>query len=157
MKKYFIFVFLLISIYTKAQTPVWFKVALEGDKISNTIPMNIRFGVGSCWAASINNITFTNFNTSFGSFNNVFKITDPCPTLAKEIDVQEASTMQSVIVNGATVIVPALPVIPPPPPLPPSITLQLTINPVPVVLNGTKYSCSSVVLDNTGTLILTCP
>jgi len=129
----------------------WFKVANEGDKIVTSSPITARYGFGTSWTANI----VQTLNTTV--MNGMGIPYDPAPNIVKELDILETKLIQSVTVNGVIKIVPALVIAPPPPTIPPSITLNLTLNPLPVILNGIKYSCNSVVLDNTGTLTLICP
>lgn len=157
MRKY-LFTLMLVATSLSAQTPpTWFKVAKVGDVVTSASSAIYQVGLTSvgCWTLPFSG-AMTRFSTTWGNLTNVYKVTEPCPAgSVDEIDVQETSVEQFFIVNNSVVVVPILNAPPPPPPAP-AITLSLTINPVPVILNGTKYSCTSVVLDNTGTLTLTC-
>jgi hypothetical protein len=54
------------------------------------------------------------------SNSNPFPFADPCPNTVKQLMVQETSSVQTITVNGASVIVPALPSVLAACPLPPS-------------------------------------
>lgn len=122
----------------QGSSPVYYKVASAGDTV---------------------------FSSSYHVFSSVIN-GNPGPAqfmkpanlvVGSELDVMEETVPFTLTVNNLPVLVPAVPkIIPPPPAIPPSITITLTLNPLPVVLNGTKYLCSSVDMDNTGTLTLVC-
>jgi hypothetical protein len=145
---------LVLSMSISGMAQNWVKVANEGDTITATSYHIFRLGVGKCWS---NNIFMepTTFLASATNFLTVYKIPDPCPGATKEIDALAETTPYTITTNNLPVIVPAKSS-GPPPAIPPSISITLTLNPLPVVLNGTKYNCTSVVMDNTGTLTLTC-
>jgi len=138
MKRYVVLSILLLSVFSRAQ--VWFKVGIVGDTITSATAATYQVGLGTCWSPPFKGI-MTRFPTTFGNLSNVFKVTDPCTVAGpEEIDVQQTSTQQFFIVNNYVVVVPAITDTPP----------------IPVIFNGIKYSCSSITLDNTGILTLTC-
>ena len=144
---------LIIGLALSLSAQSWTKVANEGDTITATSYHIFRFGVGKCWSQNIF-MEPNNFLASQANFLTVYKIPDPCPGVTKEIDALQEATPYTITTNNLPVIVPAKPSVPPA--IPPSITITLTLSPLPVVLNGTKYNCTQVVMDSTGTLTLTC-
>lgn len=77
----------------------WVKVANESDAVVTSAPVTVRYGSGTSWATQTMQGTIAANNTTFG---------DPIPGTLKELDVQQTSTVQTVVVNGNPVSVPAL-------------------------------------------------
>jgi hypothetical protein len=121
---------LLFASLAHAQT--WVKVANEGDSV--TAIATVRYGaaqgatatagtpcatVGGCWVQISVAGPFT--------ANNAFFKKDPINGTAKELDVLETASVQTVTVNGKPATVSALP-LPPPPPSISTLTFSATIN-----------------------------
>lgn len=110
-----ILILALIAPTIHAQT--FFKVAKEGDKFAATNPLTYRYGIAKgktttgvtcpCWSPSV--VTKGAITTTVS--NGVIAPVDPAPGLVKELDILETSVVQSVTVNGATVVIPAAPVV----------------------------------------------
>ena len=88
---------LLFAATAHAQT--YYKVANENDTIVTPTAISVRYGSGSSWVMATETGTFTASNATFG---------DPIPGTAKELDVLETATPQTMTVNGTSVTVPAL-------------------------------------------------
>lgn len=108
---------LILAIASPLTAQTWQKVANESDKFSATTPLTYRYGIATgktttgvtcpCWSPSVT--TKGAITTTVN--NGVIVPTDPTPGLVKELDILETSVMQTVTVNGATVVVPAVPVV----------------------------------------------
>jgi len=96
MKMYKVLIPMLLSASLHAQA--WVKVANENDTIVTPTAISVRYGSGSSWVTATETGTFSASNSTFG---------DPVPGTAKELDVLETATPQTMTVNGTSVTVPA--------------------------------------------------
>lgn len=140
-----------------AQT--WFKVAVEGDKVTTTAPVTYRFGTANCatatgcWTASTStSVPLASLLVSYTT------LSDPAPTIRKELDLLETASPQAVTVrlglnlNIATVTVPADPALippsqpptPPPPPTPPALVPPTEGMVYPVTLSDIQPIANSL-------------
>lgn len=120
LKLFVVTLLVLVAPALCAQTqPTWFKVASDAQYISivdNKLPVTLRFGTavgttsyGKDCSAGCWNVTTPSLPLIYTFIDCCFLgQPDPSPGLVKEIDILETTVAQSVIVNGVTVIVPAL-------------------------------------------------
>ena len=94
-----------------ATTPTWFSITQENSNVSVTLPAGTtyRFGVANCpganGAATWTQVTVTQATTinPVSMLNsNPFPFADPCPYQTKELDVLEASSVQTISVTNST-------------------------------------------------------
>jgi hypothetical protein len=114
---------LFVSALGHAQTsPIWFKVATEDQSISVVLPAGTiyRLGSGDCWSDPVTVSAVTTLRTYWPSGD--YPFADPCPGVAKELDIQETATAQIVTVGADAVTVPSLPAPAPPPTTTPAPT-----------------------------------
>lgn len=125
---------LFFALTGNAQT--WFKVAAEDPSASATLPAGTvyRLGSGTCWSDPVTVTKLLTLTVYWPT--GIFPFADPCPGVAKELDIQETATAQTVTVSGQAVTVPALPPPPPPPPAAPTVTGTYTCR-VQIYSDGT--------------------
>lgn len=119
---------ILLAIASPLAGQTYSTVAPEGSTLIATSTVTVRYGVASgttntgkncalpagCWAAPVT--ILGKISVANGKLLDAVDVTgDPAPGLAKVLQVLETSVMQSVTVNGATIIVPALPPVVAPP------------------------------------------
>ena len=106
-----------------AHAQSWYKVASEGQTITATTAISVRYGapqsiptavntcttVGGCWDPSVALAAGQSIFINTTNFS-----PDPAPYSVKELDVLQTAVVQVVTVAGVKVTVPAVVVVPPP-------------------------------------------
>lgn len=128
----------LLALALPAFSQTWFKVASEPDTVTTAAGVSWRYGTATgttsagvvcpCWSK-----TFTTAIAaqSISDASNGFLLPDPAPGVAKELDILETAVPQTVTVNGAAKVVPALiPPTYPPIAFTPNVAYSFTLSPM---------------------------
>jgi len=128
-----------------AQT--WQKVASEGATQAAspvavlTAGLIYRFGAGASWCDTVTVVKATSQTVWFSNVACTVAgkpVTDPAPGVTKELDIQETSAVQTVMVSSKPVTVPALPMVST------TYTITCTTAPLPAPLPATTTATCTI-------------
>lgn len=118
---------LLLAAGLTCDGQTWIKIAVESTTTTVTLPVGsiYRLGSGTCWSANTTTITVTPLALYWPSGS--FPFVDPCPGVAKELDVLETAIAQTVttVIAGKSSVV-TVPALSKPPPTSTTYTFSCT-------------------------------